>query len=79
MTSYASQNIVEVGQSFDDVGALVQHHALGALSHGGVGDLGPRGSSSPRELVEDFGGPDDGQVGASASQRIAFCASANRA
>ena len=63
MTSQTSQNIVELVHRVDDVGAYVQRHALGALSHGGVGDLGPRGSFSPRELVEEFSGPDDRQVG----------------
>ena len=62
MTNFASQDFVELIHGFDTEGALVQHHALDALSHGGVGDLGPRWSSGPRESVEDFGGPVDGQV-----------------
>ena len=43
--------------------ALVQHHALRPLRHGGIGDLGPRGLPGSGQVVEHLRRPDDREVG----------------
>lgn len=63
MSPHAGEDVIEGADGFSDVWALVQHDALGALSHGGVGDFGARGDAFLGEYVEHLSGPDDRQVG----------------
>jgi hypothetical protein len=63
MCLHAAQDIVEGADGFEDMGALVEHDAFGAVAHGGVGDFGAGGHSLFCEGFEDLGGPDDGDMG----------------
>jgi len=42
MAVHPAEDVVENFDRPNDVRALVQHHALGAVGHGSVGDFGPR-------------------------------------
>lgn len=55
---HAAQNVIQRAHCFDHVRALVQHHALGALCHGGVGDFGTRWCSLLGQCFEHLRGPD---------------------
>ena len=52
MFLHASENVDEEPQRLADVGALVQHHALGATAHRGVGHLCARREALLREILE---------------------------
>ena len=62
MRLHSQQNVGERGDGLQDVRALVEHHALGALSHCRIGDLGARRLAPLGQVLQHLGGPDDRQV-----------------
>jgi len=56
------QDVIEEADSVDDVLALVQHHALGPHSHGGIGNLGARRNAGLGKRLEYLRGPDHRHV-----------------
>ena len=63
VVGHAREDVVEHHDGVVDVGALVQHDALGALPHRGVADLGPGRQTALGHLLEDLGRPDHRQMG----------------
>ena len=59
---HAAEDVVENAHGGDDVRALVEHDALGALAHGGVGDFRARRDAGLRERFEDLRRPDHRHV-----------------
>ena len=62
MTRHTTQDVVKDDDGRVDVRPFVQHHALGALGHGRVRNLGSRGLAGAGQVVEDLGRPDHGQM-----------------
>ena len=62
MGLHAVQDVIEEADGVEDVLALVQHDALGADAHGGIGDLGARGDAGLGERFEHLRGPDHRNV-----------------
>ena len=62
MSLHPAEDVVEDAHGVGEMRALVEHHALGPLAHRGVGDLGARRRAGLGEVLEDLGGPDDGNV-----------------
>jgi hypothetical protein len=58
MGLHAVEDVIEEADGVKDMLALVQHYALGAGAHGGIGDLGARGDAGLGERFEHLGGPD---------------------
>lgn len=78
MVGHSLQNIVQRLDGLDDVQALVEHHALGALTHGSVGDLRARRYAFLGQMFQDLRRPDDGQMRRFAKPQISSCNSARR-
>ena len=51
------KNIIERAESLLDMGPLVEHNALGALSHRCIGDFGARRDPILSKGFQDLGGP----------------------
>ncbi len=62
MGLHAAKDVVENTDRGDDVRSLVEHHALGALTHRSVCDFGARRDSRLRERFEDLRRPDHRHV-----------------
>ena len=75
---HAAQDVVENADGRDDIGALVEHDALGALAHRGVGDLRARRDSGFRKRFETCVAQMTGMCAASQIQRISSWTSARR-
>jgi hypothetical protein len=63
MGLHARQDVIERAQRRDDEWRpLVQHHALSSVTHGSVGNLGPRRKALPRKRVQNLSRPDHRDV-----------------
>ena len=62
VTRHTAEDVVEHDDRLVDVGALVEHHALRPLRHGGIGHLGPRGLPGSGQVVEHLRRPDDREM-----------------
>ena len=62
MVLHTPQNVVEYTDCRYYMRSLVEHHALRALSHRRVSDLGPGRLTFFGERLEDLRCPDDGQM-----------------
>ena len=59
---HAAKDVVENADGSNDVRALVEHDAFGALAHRGVRDFGARRDAGLRERFEDLRRPDHRHV-----------------
>jgi hypothetical protein len=58
MRSHAAQNVVKDLYGGHDVGAVIEHDALGAFPHSSIGDLRTGGNAIFRERFGNLGHPD---------------------
>jgi hypothetical protein len=63
MGLHPPQNVVKHLDRMDNMWALIEHHALGSVPHGGVRDFGASRHSFLGERLEHLSGPDDRHVG----------------
>jgi hypothetical protein len=59
---HAAEHVVENADGVQHVRPLVEHHALGALGHRGIGHLGAGVAALADERVENVRSPDDRRV-----------------
>ncbi len=62
MSLHASEDVRKNANSRDEVGSFIQHDAFGALTHGGIGNLRPRGNAFFCKSFQNLCGPNYGNV-----------------
>jgi len=72
MQFHAREDVRQGADRFENPRALVEHDALGPLAHRGVGDLAPHREPALGERGEDFGRPDDWDMGGFAQPENLF-------
>jgi len=78
MGLHSAQNIVERPDGGDHLGAFVEHHALGADTHGGVRHFGPSWQTGAESFSRTCVAQITGTWAASHIQRISSWSSAIR-